>query len=298
MPLSIVNVNKITQWLGDCDANHPGCSAASTEYSPTRLLAVKDDELRVVTGITEHRRYVTLSYCWGRLSKEQESFLTTKSNIAARISGFHINELPRTLKDAILTVRALGIDFIWIDAICIIQDDKDDWSREASRMGKVYHHSYFTVATTNSESSFDGFLQDRERSCRASLGFALKGVQPLHSQTEVNETGIIHFRYPPEISVDDLLHDCEWDRRGWTLQEKLLSTRALYFTKDVIYYECVASQKIDNPGYKLPPKLPTPLELPTLLAELKNLTSTERIERREECYSTWYELSGCIQAGS
>ena len=212
--------------------------------------------------------------------------MTTKSNIAARLSGFQINELPRTLKEAIRTVRALGIDFIWIDAVCIIQDDTEDWSREASRMGKIYNHAYLTIAATNSKSSFDGFLQDREPSCRASLGFVFKGVQPPHSQTAVNETGIIHFRYPLETSVDDHLSNCDWNQRGWTLQENLLSTRTLYFTKDVIYYECVTSQKVESPGYKFPAHR----EFSVLLAESKSLPLAERIEIREEYLSNWYKI--------
>jgi hypothetical protein len=214
------------------------------------------------------------------------SFLTKKSNISERLSGFSMEELPRTLKDAVRTARALGVDYLWIDAICIIQDDSEDWSKEASRMGKIYNHAYLTIAATNSESSFDGFLQDRELSSRASLGFTLKGVQPTRSPTAVNEKGIIHFRYPPETGVGDHLSRCAWNRRGWTLQENLLSTRTLYFTKEVVYYECAASHKVENPGYKLP----APQKISVFPTIPEDLPLTERMERREEQLSNWYRI--------
>jgi hypothetical protein len=95
-----------------------------TEYTPTRLLAVKHDLLQLVTGKINSPRYVALSYCWGQTRKK--GTLTTASNIGARLSGFVIDDLSKTLQDAIRTVRALGIDYIWIDAVCIVQDDLDD----------------------------------------------------------------------------------------------------------------------------------------------------------------------------
>jgi hypothetical protein len=213
-------------------------------------------------------------------------FLTVRSNIDSRLLGFSLDELPHTLQDAVRTVRALDIEYIWIDALCIIQDDPGDWAQEASRMGEVYGHANVTIAATTSESSFDGFLQNREPSYRWSSNFIFKEVQSFRSDVLVEEPGVLHFRYPLETSVAKHLESCRWETRGWTLQEKLLSTRNLYFTKDVIYLECATSQILESPGYKAPERT----ELPMLLAESRAISSTERLSKREIYLSRWYDV--------
>lgn len=114
-----------------------------------------------MVGGADSCNYATLSYCWGYIPKAKRELLNTSSNIASRLSGISMDELPKTLQHAVWTVRALGISYIWIDALCIIQDDLNDWTKEASRMGHTYQQSCVTTAATTSNSSFDGFLHDR-----------------------------------------------------------------------------------------------------------------------------------------
>jgi hypothetical protein len=242
--------------------------------------------LQISTHHVGNPRYIALSYCWGALTTKQRLFQTTNSNYGARVSGFDITELPKTLQDAVKVARGLGIDYIWIDAICIIQDNDKDWAREAAQMNKVYSHAFLTVAAATSRSSLDGFLKPRRGSCQISLGFSFTDLQPLHSPTALEEIGTIHFRYPLERHIKDHLEVCEWNKRGWTLQERYLSSRILYFTEDVLYFECATSQNVENPGYKLPGRL----RLPMLLAESKILTDSEQKDRREEYLSNWYQV--------
>ena len=239
-----------------------------------------------MTGSVDCRKYAALSYCWGQISEKQKSFVTKKRNIALRLSGFQMHELPRTLQDGIRTARALNIDFLWIDSICIIQDDPEDWSREASRMGSIYNHAYLTIAAANSKSSFDGFLEDRNPVYRTNLGFTFSELEPNQIQFPAREAGIIGFRCPPQIGVKKSLLNCDWDQRGWTLQENLMSTRVLYFTQETIYYECIESQKMENPGYELP----IPRDAPKLIAESRVLPSAKRMRNREDYLSVWYKI--------
>jgi hypothetical protein len=197
-----------------------------------------------------------------------------------------MDELSKTLQDAIRITRALGIEYVWVDAVCIIQDDMNDWAREASRMGDVYKHAYLTIASTTAMSSLDGFLQDRDPCFKASLGFHFEELQSMRAQPETNQSGTIHFRYPPERAILDDLSECKWNQRGWTLQEKLLSTRILYFTKDVLYYECVTSQQAENSGYRLPERF----SLPALVADYGSLKPVDSDHQRRDLLSDWYKI--------
>lgn len=152
-------------------------------------------------------------------------------------------------------------------------------------MNLIYGYALLTIAATTSESSFDGFLQDRNPTYRVNPGFVFKEVQSYHSERLAEVSGVIHFWYPPETSVTTHLGECNWEGRGCTLQEKLLSKRILYFTKDVIYFECATMQRLEDPGYELPERA----KFSMLLAESKTLSGVERLEKKGAYLSEWYE---------
>ncbi|KAJ0107049.1 hypothetical protein J7T55_006927 [Diaporthe amygdali] len=284
-PLSTENVENVKRWLKECQMNHEVCRSRLSGFTPSRLLDIKDKTLRLVTE-ADDSGYTALSYCWGSKANQKEHFLTTKSNIGSRRSGFALCDLPNTLRDAVRTTRALGIRYIWIDALCIIQDDPEDWSKESSRMGQIYSHACLTIAATTSKSSFDGFLLNRDPSYRTTSKFVFKEVQSFRSEPLMEKSGLAHFRYPPETSVQKSLSTCRWEERGWTLQERLLSTRILYFTKDVFYYECATTQRLENPGFELPKRI----EFSALLAASHIMTESERLQKQESHLSQWYEV--------
>ena len=168
-------------WLDTCNASHPGCSHLSTRLVPfpTRVLDVGmlpkreqmfgDDQAwrncfrghscKVIqTSTARMGRYATLSYCWGSMLP----LTTTTVNLKTHESGISFDELPRTLQDAIMIVRYLGIEYIWIDCLCILQDSKADWEHEAASMAEVYSNSYLTIATARAHHCGEGFLGPRE----------------------------------------------------------------------------------------------------------------------------------------
>lgn len=98
------------------------------------------------------------------------SFETKRCNVEARFAGFQVSSLPLTLRDAIRVTRALNIPFLWIDSLCIVQDDTEDWKREASKMESVYSNAEITIAATCANSSWDGFLK-RRTICETRLPF-------------------------------------------------------------------------------------------------------------------------------
>jgi Heterokaryon incompatibility protein (HET) len=108
----------------------------------------------------EHERYITLSYCWGH----QKSFSITRDTKLERKHGSPWSSLPRTFQDAMLVVRKLGVTYLWIDALCIIQDDEEDWQRESGRMASIYGSSYLTVSATRARDVEGGCFASRPTS--------------------------------------------------------------------------------------------------------------------------------------
>ncbi|KAF2729260.1 HET-domain-containing protein, partial [Polyplosphaeria fusca] len=104
-------------------------------------------------------RYVALSYCWG----SSLPCKTTLENLETHTLGLSFDNLPNTLQDSIIVTRLLGLRFIWIDCLCIIQNDKDDWERESARMASIYSNSYLAIAATRATNCNQGILELRNR---------------------------------------------------------------------------------------------------------------------------------------
>ncbi|KAL5356657.1 heterokaryon incompatibility protein-domain-containing protein [Aspergillus floccosus] len=221
--------------LARCE-QHPTCRPATT-YLPTRLIDVGvpgDTEVRVVETVASSQdRYIALSYCWGSL----ETITTTASNYEAMKQGMLISNLPQTIVDAITVARRLKVRYLWIDALCIIQDSASDWEIESSNMASVYHNAYLTIAAATSASVREGFLQ-REH-------FAAEQTPPLivEWKTLSGQRTVLGARIVPAVTTHtlDLMDDDTpplWFR-GWTLQESNLSTRVLTYHQEELWWSCL-----------------------------------------------------------
>ncbi|KAF2474482.1 HET-domain-containing protein, partial [Lindgomyces ingoldianus] len=174
--------------------------------------------------------YVALSHCWGAF----QTYKTEKHSLNDRLTGLSWSHIPETFQDAILITRSLGFHFIWIDSLCIVQDDLDDWAGESSRMNSVYANAALTIAAATAEDDTQGFLQRR---------YYASYLIP----TGDNGT---------KIKIRRFLHDDSFDqpgplaRRGWVLQERLLSRRILYYEQDEMVWECRENRHCEC-GHKL-----------------------------------------------
>ena len=163
--LSDVNVSLVLGWLRECVREHSRCRPSFPIRWPTRLIDVGSpnslqDPYLVVTSNTDTAidRYAALSHCWGTPQAPYSGmyFATVKQNIEQFIDGVGIVLLPKTFQDAITVTRKLKIRYLWIDALCIIQDDEEDWAREAVEMNSVYGNAYVTIVATSSNSDHEG----------------------------------------------------------------------------------------------------------------------------------------------
>lgn len=167
-------------------------------------------------------QYIALSHRWGN-PKQHRQFCTTRLNLDTLEQDINFHELPRTFQDAITVTRQLGIRFLWIDSLCIIQDDPEDWERESKRMEDVFSSAYCTIAATCATGSAEGFLKPRgDRKCatmRSSKGskfFICEAIDDFGLHVEASEL----------------------NQRGWVLQERALSNRTIHFTERQSYWEC------------------------------------------------------------
>lgn len=125
---------------------------------PTRVLDLGQgfevDVVRLFESSGELAPFVALSHCWGtshRLMLTRETFDKVKGGIA-------LADLPQTFRDAVKITKKLGLRYLWIDSLCILQDDDEDWEREASRMADVYAKSYITIAASASRDDSSGIF--------------------------------------------------------------------------------------------------------------------------------------------
>jgi len=181
--------------------------------------------LRLVSGEKVHgERYIVLSHCWGNLEpKEVLTYCTTKQNIRVRESGFADDDLPATFLDAVKVTRALGIYYLWIDSLCIIQQDLEDWEKEAKCMEQVYSSAYLTIAATSATNSKSGFLKRNTNR------------KHVYIQNDLGQRAYIR------NTVSDFDHEvgrAELITRGWILQERVLSRRTIHFGLHQMYFEC------------------------------------------------------------
>ncbi|TVY22130.1 hypothetical protein LHYA1_G009244 [Lachnellula hyalina] len=125
--------NQIQHWLAEC-ADHKQCSGQVETILPTRVIEVapagSSDRPRLLVTAGKKGRYATLSYCWGSNSYG----VLNQSNVNKYIQDLCLDALPQTLRDAIAVTKSISIPYLWVDALCILQDSDDDKSHELSMM--------------------------------------------------------------------------------------------------------------------------------------------------------------------
>lgn len=193
--------------------------------------------------------YAALSHCWGK----KQIIVTTLSTIKDHKAHIAFGKLPKTFQDAIQITRRLGIQFIWIDSLCIVQDDADDWAREASKMATFYENAMVTIAATSSSAGDGGLF-------RPTPDYLLSGT------TSEGDKYTLVFRERIEHELMDagsasLLPKFPFLSRAWGLQERLLSPRVVHFGPYELFFECrmhtdcecreIVGFEIANPAPKL-----------------------------------------------
>ena len=242
--LSQSSSNFVTSNLRNCLENHIACHESQAGLSgtlgggrPKRMLRIDtlSQQVKLVTfEPSMASKYVALSYCWGC----QEGHLRATSETLPRLrKGVDIGSLPRTLQDAVQVAISLKFDLIWIDSVCIIQDDPEDLNEEAGKMSTVYAQALLTIIAKSASACDEGFLS-KKRQGSIHLANVRVGNKPTEVRARVvHDWG--HHRGGPQSYEH---HYSKWvdpvDKRAWTLQERLLSTRYVTYTSGEVQWGC------------------------------------------------------------
>lgn len=209
----------------------------STLWYPTRLLflgedKIPEDTIHLIQTADQipNGPYITLSHRWGG------SFILqlSRSSLSSFCAGIAIVDLPKTFREAVCVTRSLGIRYLWIDSLCIMQDKNDlaDWYRESALMDKVYMHAMCNISATDAEDCSQGLFRNCDPHHINNVSVSLC-LQDMHiDQDYVNcqlvDTGL-HDRHVSRSAIG---------QRGWVLQERILAPRILHFTSRQLIWEC------------------------------------------------------------
>ncbi|KAL0938039.1 heterokaryon incompatibility protein [Colletotrichum truncatum] len=269
----------LQKWVSDCDENHPGCHRGLNQL-PTRVVDVGADEgrdPRLIETFGRFDRYMTLSHCWGT----HPIIRTTTDTISDHFKTLPLSKLPKTFRDAILVTRAVGIQYLWIDSLCIIQDSKTDWELESAKMGSYYASSYVTIAASASRDSTGGCFVARDESTHVPLMYTQPGTdKPVQVMIRPRPGNFIHLGQRP-------LHT-----RAWVLQEKILSARMINFDVDQLLWQCQQSQLAED-GIPYDWDLPSHMEKDRTFNELNisnDIANNQAMFSKFE--SEWYKMAG------
>lgn len=232
------------RWLEECVSNHAlACSPSpANEYSNHssaikvfRLIDVKREA--VVTFRNVHLteiRYAALSYVWGSAQK-----LTLRGCDVVRLGMPKSlrGQVSRTIEDAMHITALLNIQYLWVDALCIVQDSSLDKGVYIGSMSAIYEHSLLTIvaaAGIDADAGLPGLRMPRTSQQLHALVKNRSDMNPgMSLMTTLNQGRDVY---------DHFLDDSVWAARGWTLQERVMSRRNLIFTQEQIYWACRRSQ--------------------------------------------------------
>ena len=229
-------------WLENCKQNHPECLPGPLPPLPTRVIFVGSSEKDLRLHVTENEkaRYTALSHCWG---KAVMPMLTTCC-LDLMKESIPLSCLPKTFRDAIHITRKLGVSYLWIDSLCILQNSSVDWANESAQMDSIYTKAWVTIAADGAPDSRGGcFVGPHDRvkelariECPGPNGFP-SHIYVRQGAHRPGNTFVAHTT--SEVPTSSL------DGRAWVLQERMLSPRTLLYTSAELAFECYTETRCE-----------------------------------------------------
>ncbi|PMD49472.1 HET-domain-containing protein, partial [Hyaloscypha bicolor E] len=215
-----------------CNSLHRSCNILTKPQLPTRVIDVGTEATspRLFESSGKRANYITLSHCWG--NTEHQPVQTTTQTLLQHYKEISWEALGQTFRDAILITRELGLQFLWIDSLCIIQDSGSDWETESAGMAEVYLNSLMTLAATASLNSSGRAIPE------VADTFVRKPVRHGHDNICMKRGGI-------ETGAPLL-------SRAWVYQETVMSPRTVHFHSEELIWECREDVSCECGYFKFP----------------------------------------------
>ncbi|KAI1757570.1 HET-domain-containing protein [Xylaria castorea] len=240
----LLDLRWVQRWMNICKTNHGStCERADisskNKLERVRFVDVKQRCVVTLEGVRlSERPYIALSYVWGgpqKLMLERRN-----NNELAKPGALTTETLPQTIADSMLLTEILGFQYLWIDALCIIQDDDMDKKIQIEGMSQIYGFAFLTVVAA-SASSVEGGLPGLRSGSRSFKQQEVVVIPPIKNDAGANvDPGLslmttLHPLFKPS---EHFLEHTPWNSRGWTMQERVMSRRALVFLKEQVYWVC------------------------------------------------------------
>lgn len=266
-------------WLQQCDQTHEHCTHAGNHRLPARLLDLAEYNNKKKVRLVETRslsggEYAVLSYVWG----VAETLTLVQSTYAKLVAGLHVRDFPRTLIHAVKCVSFLDIRYLWVDALCILQDSQEDKSQEIPRMHEYYRSASVVISASGATDVHSGFLESQITEHQICAAVARTKLVRIPAYLADRSTTLLINGYVPlyQFSKEPV------NRRAWCLQESVLPRRLITFpSTGGLLLRCLAGEKCAGQMISSPRD-----ELPACLT----LGSIAKARGIDKISSTWCEL--------
>lgn len=228
-------VDHVRRWLQSCENNHDSCSVVHPTRMPTRVLDLgtsidSSGDVRLHESAGETGSYCVLSHC----GDSGQSPKTTRLTMDDHKAAIQFSRLPPTFQKTILVCRKLGVRYLWIDLLCIIQDDDEDWRNESVSMSKTYGNSRLAIAVSGAGNCTDGCFMSTTPA-QHSRRLRWPGVDGEGSYSIYVHPSFEHAAF---YDSDPRRANFAVMNRAWVHQERLLSPRVLYLGKTELIWKC------------------------------------------------------------
>lgn len=241
--------------MAECDRKHRRCKETRSKSLPDRAIlvgAASDDPRLVESTQGTLEGYIALSHCWGGNVPLQ----LTMDKLEDFKRCIPFSTIPRTFQHAITVCRALGVKYIWIDSLCIIQDSKEDWDVQGSKMDQVYANCLLTISADSAVNGEAGFLSTTQRQSlrEKTRTLAYRGpvgengeifVRPSRAFGSTGGFGRHYDRCDSKLPQDLVEQGSYLMRRGWVLQETFLPGRIIHFFPDEVTWRCPSASRCE-----------------------------------------------------
>ena len=227
-----------TKWFTNCIANHAACQPSRALARPKRIIDLGcptlNDQIRLIKFPTRPDPYAALSYTWG----SGNSFKTEMQTLPQRQVNIPWLSLPNGSQDTISICRKLGLRYLWIDALCIVQDDRTDWQQESAKMADVYEGAAVTISVAWASDCTESYFHHRyywDAHTGKQTGLVGDDVESIEYQGSAICVcqAFEHETVSPKVQNESPLY-----HRAWALQERLFSPRILQYTRSELCWEC------------------------------------------------------------